>query len=158
MADDIVHGMADLMAGFSAFPATLQRKALTKVMRRGGRPVLLAARVKIRSRSGKLARSGRVTVVRREDQVIARIVFGRRVKKDDPFYAWMVEGGTKPHEIRPKGAKSLFLAGIFAEVIHHPGAQKHAFAAPALEEAAAAAVSEMQDELAAQIEALGGLR
>ena len=157
MAGEIVHGMRELMAGFGNFPEKLQRKAMTKVMRAGGRPIVLAARGKVARVSGALARSIRVTVVRRRGVVIARIIAGRRVKKDDPFYAWMVEGGTKPHEIRPKGSKSLFFAGLFSEVVQHPGAKAKPYLLPALEEAAQAAVDAMQAELAEQIEALGGL-
>ena len=77
MAGEIVHGMRELMAGFGNFPEKLQRKAMTKVMRAGGRPIVLAARGKVARVSGALARSIRVTVVRRRGVVIARIIAGR---------------------------------------------------------------------------------
>jgi len=155
--DEPVQGMRELMAGFDALPALLQRKVMTQVMRAGGRPIVRRARGKVHNVSGRLARSIRVTVVRRAGQVIARIVAGRNLKKDDPYYAVMVELGTKPHEIRPAGKKSLFLAGLFAEVVQHPGAKAEPFLLPALEEGADEALAAMQEELGAQIEALGGL-
>ena len=157
MAGEVIQGMRELMQNLGQFPEKLQRKSMTSVMRAGGRPIVRRARGKVAKVSGKLSRSIRVTVVRRGTKVIARIIAGRRVKKDDPYYALFVERGTQPHEIRPKGKKSLFLAGLFSEVVQHPGAKAKPYLLPALEEAAAEAVAAMQAELAAQIEKLGRL-
>lgn len=157
MAEVIVHGMAELTQKLQGFAPLLQRKAMTKVVRAGGQIVVKAARGKVNRISGRLARSIRTTVVRRSGgmQVIARVIAGRRVKKDDPYYALFVERGTKPHEIRPKGKKSLFLAGLMREQVKHPGAKAKPFLQPALEENAEAILAAMQEELAEQIEQLG---
>lgn len=157
MSDIVVQGLRELDLALSGFPIKLQRKALTAALRAGGRLVRDVARGKVPVKSGKLRRSLRVTIVRKQGKYIARVVAGRRVKKDDPYYAWFVEGGTKRHEIRPKGRKSLFLAGVFAEQINHPGAQAKPFLGPALDEAAQAAVEAMGAVLSAEIEQLGNL-
>lgn len=157
MADDIVvSGMRELALQLDQFPEKLQRKSLDKVLRRGGNYIVQLAKNLVPAQSGKLRRSIRVTIVknRGDGMLTARIIAGRRGKKDDPYYALFVERGTKPHEERPKNKKSLFLSGLFAEVVEHPGAQAHAFLLPALEGGAQGAVDSMQEELAAQIEQL----
>ena len=151
----VIQGMRELAMNLDQFPEKLKRKALDRVLRRGGRYVSLLAKELVPVRSGALRRSIRVTIVRRGNFVTARVIAGRRVKKDDPYYAWMVEGGTKPHEIRPKGKKSLFLAGLFSEVVKHPGARARPYLGPALEKGAETALELMRDELADQIERLG---
>jgi|CXWL01.1.fsa_nt_gi HK97 gp10 family phage protein len=154
---EVVHGMREVALNLEGFPEKLQRKALATALRAAGRVVRDIARSKVPVKSGKLRRSIRVTIVRKGGNFTARIIAGRRVKKDDPFYAWMVEGGTKAHEIRPKGKKSLFLAGIFAEQIQHPGADAKAFLGPALEAGAVAALEAMRERLASEIESMGSL-
>jgi HK97 gp10 family phage protein len=149
-----IQGLDEVLRNLNALPELLQKKALTRVARAGGRVVLLRARSKIHSISGRLARSGRVSVLRRGDQMIARVKFGRNVKKDDPYYAVMLEKGTKPHEIRPAGAASLFLAGLFREVVQHPGAQPRPFLGPSLEEAQDDVLAAMQKELVDQVDEL----
>jgi HK97 gp10 family phage protein len=156
VAEEIVHGMRELAAKLLDFPEKLQRRSMSAVMRAGGRPVRDAARRLVSKRSGKLSRSIRVSVKRRGGKFIAQIIAGRARKKDDPFYALFVEKGTKAHEIRPKNRKSLFIAGLFKEEVKHPGAKPQPFLAPALKQAADAAVQAMQEELSKQIERIAG--
>lgn len=154
MAEPVVRGERETIAALRAFPEKIQRRGLIRVLRAGGFVVRDRARTKIRPVSGRLARSLRVTVKRyRNGLMVARIIAGRRVKKDDPFYALFVERGTKPHEIRPAGRKSLFLAGVFAEVVKHPGAKPQPYLLPALEEGADQALEAMRAELASVLEA-----
>lgn len=155
MAEFVVHGLREVALNLEGFAEKLQRKALAKALRASGRVIRDIARERVPVKSGRLRKSIRVTVVRRGNRVIARVVAGRHVKKDDPFYAWMVEGGTEGHEIRPKNRKSLFIAGLFREQIQHPGAKARPYLGPALEAGALAAVEAMRDALAAEIEAMG---
>jgi HK97 gp10 family phage protein len=157
VSEYVVSGQRELSLNLERFPEKLQRKALAAAMRAGGRVVRDIARQNVPVKSGALRRSIRVTIVRRGGTLRARIIAGRNVKKDDAFYAWMVEGGTKRHEIRPKGKKSLFIAGLFAEQINHPGARAKPFLGPALEAGAQAAIEAMREKLAAEIEAMGNL-
>jgi HK97 gp10 family phage protein len=155
MAGEVIEGLRELETELLQFPAKLQRKVLAKVMRAGGAIVRDLARGKVRSRSGRLAKSIRVTIVRnrKTGQLTARIIAGRRKAKNDPYYALMVEGGTEPHEIRPKGKKSLFLAGIFSELVQHPGADAKPFLGPALEEGAGRVLAALQEALAREVNA-----
>ncbi len=153
----MISGMRELALNLDQFPEKLQRKALANSLRAAGRVIKSLALFNVPVKSGRLRRSIRVTIVRKNGRITARIIAGRRVKKEDPFYAWMVEGGTQAHEIRPKGKKSLFIAGLFAEQIHHPGARAKAFLGPALEDGADSALQVMRDALAAEIESMGSL-
>jgi HK97 gp10 family phage protein len=155
-----LEGQREILAQFDSLPDKLQRRVLVKVFRSGGVVIRDLARGKVRRLSGRLAKSIRVTVIRQRSSgwIAARVIAGRTVRKDDPFYAWMLEGGTKPHEIRPKGKKSLFIAGLFAEVVQHPGAAPRPFMRPALEEGADAALAAMQAMLSDEIANIGDVR
>jgi hypothetical protein len=53
---------------------------------------------------------------------------------DEQSYAYYVEMGTRPHEIRPNGKKALFWPGAAHPVgkVNHPGTRPQAFLRPAL--------------------------
>lgn len=158
MADVVIHGLRELALNLDQFPEKLQRKALAASLRAAGRVIRDRARAAVPVRSGKLRRSIRVTIVRKSGRITARIVAGRRVKRDDPWYAWFVEGGTKPHRIAAKLKGSLSIGGgIWLDKVDHPGAQAKPFLGPALEAGAEDALRVMRDALAAEIEGLGGL-
>lgn len=155
MTDFVVQGLREVTLNLEQFPEKLKRKALLTALRASGRVIRDIARANVPVKSGALRRSIRVSVRRdRDGNFRARIIAGRRTKKEDPFYAWMVEGGTKAHEIRPKGAKSLFIAGLFAEQVSHPGARARPFLGPALEAGAQAAVEALREVLATEIEGM----
>jgi HK97 gp10 family phage protein len=159
MADPTVTGLKELSANLLGFPEKLQRKCFAKMLRAGGRVIRDMARNLVPVISGRLRRSIRVLVIRnrRTGWMTARIAAGRSVKKDDPYWAIFVERGTKAHEERPHGAKSLFLAGAFASVVEHPGAAPHPFLEPALQQGAQGAVDAMAQSLREQIDALDKL-
>jgi HK97 gp10 family phage protein len=159
MADEfVIDGMRELALALDQFPQKLQDRALDKVMRRGGRLVANIAKNLVPVKSGALRKSIRVTIVRDRSSglVTARIIAGKRGPGDydHGYYALFVERGTQPHEERPKNKKSLFLAGVFSEVVEHPGAEAHPYLEPALEGGAQPALDAMAEELGAQIEQL----
>lgn len=64
-------------------------------------------------------------------------------------YASLVEGGTKPHEIRAKGGGSLAFPGsdgetVFRKVVHHPGTKPRPFMGPAYQKAERMLPAEME--------------
>jgi HK97 gp10 family phage protein len=154
-----VKGFAELDRFLAEFPEKLQRKALANSLRPAGRVIRDLARHLVPVKSGRLRRSIRVTIVRRQGKVIARVIAGRQMKKDDPFYAWMVEGGTDPHRIRAKtrGGMLRLHGGRFVSEVEHPGARAVPFLGPALEDGADSALQVMRDALAAEIESMGNL-
>ncbi len=155
--DFIIEGMREVALNLERFPAKLQKKALGAALRKGGRVIRDLARGSVPVQTGRLRRSIRVSIKRRGTWVTARVTAGRNRKKGDPFYAIMVEKGTAPHEIAPKGAKALGFAGQFVERIEHLGARAQPYLGPALEAGAQAALEAVRETLAAEIEKLGGL-
>jgi hypothetical protein len=75
--------------------------------------------------------------------VTASVKVGGKNKKTqaDVWYAHMIEfTGARPHDIKAKKAISLFIAGIFGKIVHHPGFKAHAFMRPALDGQAQSAI------------------
>lgn len=169
MAEEfVVKGMRELALNLEGFPAKLQRKAMGVALRAAGRVIRDVARARVPVRFGKLKRSIRVTITRdrRNGNLVARVIAGRRARPDDPYYAWMVEGGTKPHIIRGgntgRSAASINRSirrgalrigdAIIAGAVSHPGAKPTPFLEPALAAGAEAALramaSTLEDEIA----------
>jgi len=90
-------------------------------------------------RTGKLRDSIRVSVRIKGGVPVASVKAGGN-EKGDAFYAHMIEFGTASHLIAPKSAKSLYIAGLFDEVVHHPGATAHPFMRPAFDGTSQAAI------------------
>lgn len=67
---------------------------------------------------GALRDSIRISTRFQNGVVMVSVKAGNKVA----YYAHMVEYGTRPHDIFPVSAKSLFFAGLNKEFIHHPGA------------------------------------
>lgn len=151
MDDFSIKGAAELDRALQNFPANVERNILRGGVRAGGVVYQHEAQALTPVRSGKLRSSIRVSMRVKAGQILARIIAGGR-KKGDAFYAHMVEGGTKPHEIRPKGWKSLFFAGIFAKVIEHPGARAHAFMKPAFDNKTQAVLDRIAEYVRARID------
>jgi HK97 gp10 family phage protein len=152
-----LRGLPEVVRAFREFPEKMQRVLYRRAMRAGGVVIRNRARGKIHNVSGRLRKSVRVAVKMRGTWVRAQVWAGRAIAKDDPYWALFVERGTKPHEIRPKNRKSLFIAGLMREQVKHPGAEAKPFMEPALEEGAQEAIDAIAESLReAFANALGG--
>lgn len=147
MTEQVVTGVGDVQRFLDQLPAKLEKNILRGALRAGAKVPLAEAReaVPVGPTSGENARlygghrgalkeSLRISTSARGGTITARVVAGGKNRKSgaDVFYAHMVEGGTKPHEIKPRRHKSLFFSGLAREVVQHPGAKKQPFLAPAL--------------------------
>ena len=134
-ADVRILGLEDLERRLKALPPRMAVNTLRRAVRRGALPIAERARSLAPVRTGKLRDSIRVSTrfSRRQLEVIGRITAGRARRKGDPFYAAMVEFGTAPHVIKPRNRRSLFIAGLFREVVNHPGSRARPFMRPALD-------------------------
>ena len=147
MTDIEVKGLSDLQKALDQLPARLEANVMrgglrtaAKVIRDEARrlcPVGDAGSLPKGHQPGALRDSIRVTVSVRRGMVRASIKAGG---KNHVYYAPMVEYGTARHLIKPKNRKSLFLAGIFKELVEHPGASKKPFMRPALDAKAVEAI------------------
>lgn len=141
MSDKIrVDGISDLMKAMDEFPGKLERSILRGGMRAGAKIILQEAASRIRSFSGELAESGRLSTSNKNGIVEAKITFGSRVKggsrnargERGAFYAGMVEFGTATHVIKAAKAKALKIGNRFVTSVQHPGAKPQPFFRPAI--------------------------
>lgn len=92
-------------------------------------------------KTGQLRRSIQYRIVNKEGEVKAIVAprSGRKVAKGKTgFYGHIIEGGAKPHEVRPKRGKRLAfdlpgVGAVFARAVNHPGITAEPFMRPAYE-------------------------
>lgn len=133
MIDAQITGLDELLKTLEQLPVNVERKIMRGALRAGQKVVLEQAKATIHNVSGHLADSLRISTRKlRNGQVSARVIAGSKAA----FYAHMVEFGTAKHLIKPKNRKSMVIAGMMREVVHHPGAKKKAFMRPAADAAA----------------------
>ena len=133
MLETQISGLAELQKMLDQFPAQVEKKILRGALRAGQKVVLEQAKSTIHNISGALSDSMRIsTRTSKDGKVSARVVAGNKTA----FYAHMVEFGTAKHLIKPKKRKSMVIAGLMREVVHHPGAKKKPFMRPAADAAA----------------------
>lgn len=155
MADLNVIGGADLAAALRDFPVKFEVQVMAAALREGAREIEARAKANVPVRTGKLRDS--IKIRRRNNRrtgfVNLLITAGDR-KKGGAFYAHMVEFGTQPHEIRPRRAKSLFIAGLLRQVVRHPGAKPSGFMRRAFDEGHQPALVRVTDRVARGIKQL----
>lgn len=147
MNDLKITGLAELDRALQDLPAKIERSVLRGGLRAGAKVIEAAARARVPAKSGALRESIRVSMRVRRGRVAARIIAGNK----QAFYAHMVEFGTAHHWIKPRNRKSLFLAGLFRELVDHPGARQKPFMRPALDSSAGPAVDAMASYIRARL-------
>lgn len=130
-----ISGLAQLDQALSTLAPRIVANIVRGGLRAGGKVIEAAAKEAAPQRTGKLAATIRTRSGIRRGVPQARVVVGSK----EVWYAHLVEFGTQPHEIRPAGAKSLFLAGLLREVVAHPGAGARPFMRPAMDASQTAA-------------------
>lgn len=154
MANIEIKGLSELHQALQDLPAKIERNVLRGGLRAGAQVMEAEAQrlvpvapptldsVKRGARAGELQRSIRITMrANRSGGVRAQLKAGNRVA----WYAHLVEFGTARHWIKPRSRKSLFIAGLFKEVIDHPGARPKPFMRPAFDGKWREAVGAMAD-------------
>ena len=159
MTDIEVKGLAELQKLLDELPARIEAnvvrgglRAAAKVIRDEARrlcPVGDASNLPKGHKPGALRDSIRVSVSSRHGTVTASVKAGG---KNHVYYAHMVEYGTARHLIKPRHRKSLFVAGLFKEVIDHPGAGKEPFMRPAIDNKVDEAITTFADYIKNRLE------
>jgi len=121
-----------------------RRRVATKAVRAGDNVILKEVKARTPKKSGALRKSTRQSIKLDQSSGIVRgkIVPGKATKSMQrkgqvPFYAHMVIGGTKPHEIATKNEDVLAFPGGFFRKVMHPGSKPN----PYIEQAADAAAN-----------------
>ncbi len=127
-----IAGLKELKQQLERLPARIEANITRTALRRGALVIEERAKELCPVDSGELQDSIKVRAQTKKKSgwINLRVTAGG----GKAFYANMVEYGTAPHEIRPKSAKSLFVAGVFRQVVSHPGATARPFMRPAFDE------------------------
>lgn len=145
--DFTLTGLAELQKAMETLPAKIEGRIMRQALLAGQKVILKQAKANINNRTGDLSKSLRIKTRSSKGKVSANLIAGDK----KAFYAHMVERGTVQHFIKPKTAKSLFFAGVFGQVIDHPGAAKHAFMRPALDSESGRAIEAVRDYVAKRL-------
>lgn len=152
-----IQGLDELKRQLDTLPAKIEANVMRGALRAGCSVLQKEAQARVPVKSGALRNSIRVSFARRSQRygwLRAHVRAGNK----DAWYAHLIEYGTasyyagpggnsvgKPYEIRPKNAKSLFFAGLFSQVVVHPGIRPQPYMRPALDAAAAPALDAFAD-------------
>jgi HK97 gp10 family phage protein len=155
MADVPVKGGEDLAAALRDFPVKFEVQVMAAALREGAKEIERRTKENVPKRTGKLRDSIKIRRVtrKRTGYINLQVTAGDR-KKGGAFYAHMVEFGTQAHEIRPKGAKSLFVAGLLRQLVSHPGSKPSGFMRRAFDEGNAPALVLVTDRVRKGIDRL----
>lgn len=144
-----IKGGAELQRALREFPVQVERRLLRGATKAGAEIIADEAKRLVPVDSGELRNTIRVEMSTRRGTVTASIAAGEGRKG---WYAHIVElTGSAPHEIRPKGAASLFFAGLLRKVVEHPGMAPKPFMRPAFDGRAQAALDAMAAYLRTRI-------
>ncbi|MCR4300180.1 MAG: HK97 gp10 family phage protein [Sulfuricaulis sp.] len=145
-----IEGVEGLQARLLQLPAKLEQKILRGALRAGAVVIKRAADAEVPRRSGKLARTLRVSTKSRRGLVTASIKAG---DKNRAWYAHIVEGGAKPHPIRAKRFPFLRLHGnVFVRKVSHPGARPNRFMKRALDRGVTPAIAAVADYIRGRLD------
>lgn len=131
-----VKGLSELQAFLDQLPAKMEANIMRAAMRQGANVVLAEAKTNVPTKTGLLRDGLKVSTSSRRGVVTAKV----KARGKHAYLARFVEYGTAAHFIKPKNAKSLFIAGLFSNGVDHPGAAPKPFLRPALDSQSQAAL------------------
>lgn len=158
MSDVHVTGLADLQKFLDALPAKMEANVMRGALRAGMKPITAEAKLQLTRHNsvvtGQIRDGLKVSVRITKGMVLARL---RAAGKHAFIAHWLEFTGAKPHEIKPKKRKSLFIAGLLKEIVHHPGFRPKPFMRPALDSQAQNAVVAAAEYIKRRLETKHGL-
>ena len=146
MSDIQIKGLAELQRALDQLPAQIEANIMRGGLRAGAKVLAKAAQANAAALpgAGALAESVRfgAKLDKRAGKLQAYARAGGKSKKGsgkaNVFYAHMVEYGTAAHIITARPPNKLLAIGVPS--VNHPGAKKHPFMRPALDQHQAAAL------------------
>jgi HK97 gp10 family phage protein len=162
-----ISGLKELDVILKTLPVNIEKNVMRGAIRAGLNEIKTEAKSQLASgghvKSGALQRSVRVGFARKSEKY--GWVRGH-VKAGDKkaWYAHLIEFGTgsfysgkgtkskrAPYEIKPKGKKSLFFAGLMKELVIHPGIRPSPFMRKAFDSKSAASIKAFADYMEKRI-------
>lgn len=154
MSSTQVKGLAELKAALLQLPEKIERNIMRGAIRAGLKVTKERAQQLIHPVSGDLANSVRVGTKTKGGAVIGTVTAGASKKDKRPYYAHMVEFGTKRHVIKARRGKLL---AIGVAKVDHPGARPHPFMRPALDATQAQVLDAVREYIRARLATKHGI-
>jgi len=147
-----LEGTAELSRVLQDFLVAMEARVISGALRKGAKEVEAFAKDLVPERTGELKDSIKIRrqVSKKRGFVNFFVTAGDR-KSGQGWYAHLVEYGTGPHEIRPRKAKSLFIAGLLRTVVNHPGAKGAGFMRRAFDKGSEPALTSITAEVKAGV-------
>lgn len=136
MSNITVTGLADLQKMLDTLPAKVEANIMRGALRVGMKLIQADAKQHAAVASGLLRDGLKIYTGIKDGRVTARL----KVSGKHAYLARWIEYGTAAHRINTKKKAALFIGGIFAKFVDHPGAKAHAFLRHALDARAQDAV------------------
>lgn len=152
MANVGITGGAELAEALRQFPVKLEVQVMASALRGGAKVVQQQAINNVPVDSGDLRDS--IKIRRRTNKRTGFLNLGVVAGNKKAWYAHLVEFGAKAHIIKPKARKSLLIAGLLREIVHHPGAKPSGFMRRAFDQTANGAIEEVARLTAKGVERL----
>jgi hypothetical protein len=119
-----IDGVEGLQARLLQLPAKLEAKILRGALRAGAVVMKKSVDPLIPRRSGRLARTSRVSTRSRHGLVTA----SAKVGDSRAYYGHILQRGAQPHAIRARNKPFLHLQGdVFVRQVNHPGIRPNPF-------------------------------
>jgi HK97 gp10 family phage protein len=143
--------LREVLRNLDSLPANIERNIVRGALRASAKPIMQAAQQNVPVKYGDLRESIRISsmVDRQSGEVVVSVRAGRSQKKGDPFYAHMVEFGTKPHKI--SGPRRI-LGRWFRGTTMHPGSPPAGFMRKAFDSTAQASMDAYADYIRRRID------
>ncbi len=157
-----ISGLDELYKVLEELPAKVEGNVMRGALRAGMKVQMEAVKSLVPVLSGELLKSIRI-VFRGRSQKFGWVRMHLVAGNAKAWYAHIVEYGSagqytgsgnsvgESYEIRPKGAKSLFFAGLARTLIVHPGAKAQPFMRPGFDASHVAALMAVRDYIATRL-------
>jgi HK97 gp10 family phage protein len=133
-----IDGVEGLQARLLQLPAKLEARILRGALRAGAVTIKKIVDPQIPRRSGRLARTSRVSTRARRGLVTASAKVGDK----HAWYGHILQHGAAPHVIRARNKPFLRLhGGAFVRRVNHPGTKANRFMARAFDRGVAPAIA-----------------
>ena len=133
MYSDRLLGFDDLNFYLKTFTSRVEKRIVKTSLSAGAIVIKKQAKKNAPRKTGTLRKAIRHKRLK-GDTVTVRIFVDKGNKsKNDGWYAHIIEGGAKSHEIRPRTGKGLKIGSRVIKVVNHPGIEAMPFMKPAFD-------------------------
>jgi HK97 gp10 family phage protein len=147
-SDQTIGGGRELDDALRTLTSKIQKNIMRSALRAGANVFKEAAKANAPVKSGKLRKSLAVTTSSKGGMVTAKLKARGKVAR----HAHLVEFGTKPHKIAPKGQKgALKISGNIVGAVNHPGSKPKPFMRPAFDGKSSGAIQATAAQIRARL-------